>query len=95
MSRIGGDALTGCPGVIGKPSRISGSGREALPDDREWSGVYPDVREWSEANKNVREWSGGPSESPRVVLRPSWMAVTCQEALPNVRVWSGGPPVCP
>ena len=28
----------GGPGVVGKPSRMSGSGREALPDVRWWSG---------------------------------------------------------
>ena len=26
------------PGVVGRPSRMTGSGREALPDVREWSG---------------------------------------------------------
>ena len=26
----------GCPGVVGRPSRMSGSGRESLPDVREW-----------------------------------------------------------
>ena len=25
----------GCPGVVGRPSRMSGSGREALPDVQE------------------------------------------------------------
>ena len=28
----------GCPGVVGRPSQMSGSGRETLPDVREWSG---------------------------------------------------------
>ena len=28
----------GCPEVVGRPSRMSGSDREALPDVREWSG---------------------------------------------------------
>ena len=28
----------GCHGVVGRPSRMSWSGREALPDDRVWSG---------------------------------------------------------
>ena len=45
MSGIGGDALPnvsewsvgppGCPGVVGRPTRKSGSGREDLPDVRE------------------------------------------------------------
>ena len=42
----------GCPGVVGRPSRMSGSGREALPNVRKWSRgppgcplvVYPNVR---------------------------------------------------
>ena len=28
-------------GVVGRPSRMSGSGREALPNIREWSGGPP------------------------------------------------------
>ena len=30
------DPLPGCLGVVGKPSQMSGSGREALPDVSEW-----------------------------------------------------------
>ena len=30
-----------CPGLVGRPSRMSGSGREALPDVREWLGSSP------------------------------------------------------
>ena len=26
----------GCPGVVDRPSRMSGSGREAIADVREW-----------------------------------------------------------
>ena len=26
----------GCPGVVGMPSQMSGSGLEAFSDDREW-----------------------------------------------------------
>ena len=29
------------PGVVGRPSRKSGTGREALPDVREWLGGPP------------------------------------------------------
>ena len=35
-----------CPGVIGRPSRMSGSGREALLDIRSDKEAIPDVREW-------------------------------------------------
>ena len=34
--------LPGCPGVVGRPSRMSGSGRESLTGGRE---ALPDVRE--------------------------------------------------
>ena len=34
----------GCPGVVETPSRMSLSGREALPEVRE---PLPDVQEWS------------------------------------------------
>ena len=32
---------TGCPGVVVRPSWISGSSWEAFPDVREWSGGSP------------------------------------------------------
>ena len=51
MSGIGRDALldvqewpggpSGCPVVVGRPSRLTKSGREALPVDQEWSGGPP------------------------------------------------------
>ena len=34
-------APTGCPVVVGCLSRMSGSGREALPNVREWLGGPP------------------------------------------------------
>ena len=43
-----------------RPSHMSGSGREALPDVRGGREALPDVREWWKALPNVREWSGGP-----------------------------------
>ena len=73
------------PGVVGMPFRISGSGREALPDDREWS-VFPsrmsgsgretltDVPERSVDLPDVRQW---------------W------ESLTDIQEWLGGPPGCP
>ena len=39
---------------------MSGCGREALADVREWLGDLLDVQEWSEELLNVREWSEGP-----------------------------------
>ena len=31
----------GCPGIVGWPSRMSGSGRDSLPNVQEWSGNPP------------------------------------------------------
>ena len=59
-SRVVAVGHPGCPGVVGRPSRMSRSGWEALPENREWSGGLPDV--W--------EWLGGPPGCPRVVERP-------------------------
>ena len=39
--------LPGCPRVVGRPSRKSESGRETIPDVREWLEAFLDVREWS------------------------------------------------
>ena len=51
MSGIGGDALPnvskwsgsprGCPGVIGRPARMTMCDREVLPEVRKWSGGPP------------------------------------------------------
>ena len=72
-----------------------GSGREAFPDIREWSGGPPDVR----------VWLGGPPGCPGVVGRlfrmsvsggrPSQMFGSGRETLPDVWVWSRGPPGYP
>ena len=34
--RVWSGGPPGCPGEVGMPSRMSGSGREALPDVQEW-----------------------------------------------------------
>ena len=80
-----------CPGVVRRPSLMFGSGlealsdvwsgREALPDVLEWSGV---VRSGREDLPNVREWSGGPPECPGVVRRPSRRSGSVREAIPDV-----------
>ena len=36
----------GYPGVVGWPSRMSGSGQESLPVVWEWSEALPNIREW-------------------------------------------------
>ena len=69
----------GCPGVVEKPfrmsgrhSRMSGSVRKALPNDRE-------------ALSDVREWSGVCPGCLGVVGRPSRMIGSGRETLPNAR----------
>ena len=62
---------------------MSGSGRETLPDVREWSrGAHgcprvverpPNVWELSGTLPDVRYWFGGPHGCPGVVGRPSRM----------------------
>ena len=75
----------GCPGVIKRPSRMSGSGREALPDV--WGG--------REALTDVQERSGVSPGFPGVVRSLSRMSGSVRKALPDVREWLGGPPGCP
>ena len=82
-------------GVIGMPSRMSGSDRDALPDVRQLSGGPLDFR----------EWSGDFPKCPVVVGWLSWMFGSGgrplrifgsgREALPDVQEWSEGPPKCP
>ena len=64
---------------------MSGSGREALPDIREWSGLSPGC-------PGVVGIISRMSGSGR---GPSWMSGSSQKAFPDVREWSGGPPGCP
>ena len=54
---------------------MSGSGREVLPDVREWSVDLP----------NVREWSGDHFSCPVVVKRHFRMSGSGREALQYVR----------
>ena len=61
------------------------SGREALPDVREWLVGLPDVL----------QWSGGPPECPEVVERPSRKSSSSRKAFPDDHDWSGVPPECP
>ena len=65
--------------MSGRPVRISGSGRESLPDFWEWSGDHPGC-------------PGDPFGCPRVVGRPSRISGSGREAHPDVREWSGGNP---
>ena len=64
--------------MVGRPSRISRSGRKSLTKVREWSGVPPGgpgvvgrpswtSRSGQEALPEVREWSGVPPGGPGVI----------------------------
>ena len=86
----------GCNGVVGSPSRMSGSGQHILPDVREWSGGHPGCagvagNSW-EALPEVWEWSGGLTGSPGVVESPSQMCGSGLEALPDNRERTESPP---
>ena len=89
----------------GRPFKMSGSCREALPDVPEGgrqsrlSGssrkTRPDVREWWEALPDVRDRSGGPPGCSAVVRRPSRMCGSGRVALPDIREWLRVPTECP
>ena len=50
------EGLPRCPRVVGRPSRMHGSGRETLPDALCGREAHLDDREWSLALSDVREW---------------------------------------
>ena len=75
---------------------MSRSGREALPNVREWSGGPPGCPglvgrpNWMsvsglEANAEVWEWSGGHPGCPAVIWKPSQMSGSDRESLPDGR----------
>ena len=78
-------------------SRMSGSGRDALPVVRAGREAHSDVREigrpsrMSESGRDalldVREWSGGPTGYPEVVGTPSQMSESGRESLQAVWEW--------
>ena len=77
------------PGVVRRPVQRAWSGREAIPEGREWLGGLPEVWEWSEGNPVGPEVVGKPS---RRVRRPYWRAGSGQGSLLEGWEWSGGPP---
>ena len=99
----------GFPGVVGKPSWMSGSVRKAIADVRE---ALSDGRECSEGSPGYPGTPGYPGERPgclevygrlsRMSDRPTWMSRSGQEALsevryalPDVREFYGDPPGYP
>ena len=75
----------GCPGEVGRPSRMSVSGLEALQDDGSGREALPDDGSGREALPVVREWLGGPPGCPRVVGSLSRVSGSRWEALLDVR----------
>ena len=91
--------------MVGRSTRMSKSGRDALPDAREWSGCPPGLPEvvrkpsqmlesGREAHSDVREWSGGLPGCPGMVERVSQMSRIGQKTHLDVRERSGGPFRC-
>ena len=66
-----------CPGVVGSPSRMSGSGRNGLPDVWVRSEAPRMSGSGREALPDVRERSEAP-----------WMSGSGREAHQDVREWS-------
>ena len=73
--------------MIGRSSRMSWCGREALPDDQEWSEGHP---ECPGVVGRPSRMTGSGREPSRVVGRTSQMSGIGLQALLYVWVWSGG-----
>ena len=84
--------LSGGPLISGRPSGLSGSDRETLPNVQE---ALPDVRKSLKTLPYVRDWFEGFCGCTGVVGRHSWMSGGGLEALPDVWVWSRVTPRCP
>ena len=72
--------LPGCPGVVGRPSRMFERGLEALPNVWGDQGPSRMSRSGRKFLPNVREWSGVSPGCPRVVGRRSQMSVSDHKA---------------
>ena len=69
MSGSGSGGSLGCPAVVVSPSLIFASGRETLPD----------VREWSAGPPRYAGVVGRPSRMSGVVGTPARMSGSCRE----------------
>ena len=87
--------LPGCPGVAGRPSRISGTNREAswmsgncgeaLRMSESGRETLPVVREWWVALPEVRELSRASPRCPGGPLECARVLGSGRKAIPNVR----------
>ena len=91
-----------CPVVVGCLSRMSRSGREALPKSLRPSRMsksgwvaLPNVRDRSRGPPICPGVVGGPYRYSGVVRKPSRMSGSGQETSLVYREWSGDPPGLP
>ena len=100
-------APQGCPGVVGTPFRMSGSGRETLPDSRKSLPTTPGhLREDPDRSRTAErafrplpdiraglpDIQEGPSEHSRTSERASWTSERDSPPLPAIRVGLPTPP---
>ena len=80
---------SGCAGVVGWPSWMSGSGPDTIPDVRkdlpDVQKDLPDFREWQGVPPECLGVAGCPPGCPIVVVRYSRMTRCGREALPDAR----------
>ena len=74
---------------------MSGSGRKALTNVREWSGGPPNFWEWLGTPPGSLGVVGNPSRMSGSGGSHSRMSGSGRAALPDVREWLRGPPECP
>ena len=77
-----------CPGVVERPSWMPGCGREALPDDQEWSRDHPRCQgglTFERASRTFEMSSRMSGRPSRMFERPIHMFGSVREALWYVR----------
>ena len=85
MIREWTEILLGCSGIVGRPSQMSRSDRDALPYVCQLSGGLSGC-------SVVVDW---PPGFAGMFGRPSRMSGSGRDALSNVWEWLRGPPKCP
>ena len=88
-----------CPGFFGRPSRMTGSGRETLPDVRVRLGGPPECPGvvGSSSQKSGRPFRVSESFREALLDDREWSLGSPggREVLPDVQEWLGSPPGCP